>query len=286
MTKEKQLHVSAYNSLMHVAMREGNGFNQVTNELPKRNGKAIRKSPYPQENKNQSLLNLEVYNNDVNKENHGDNETSFPRTTTQDPQVAYVNSLNYMPLDTTGTSNPEKLLQKLADEKNDLKSIVSRLTLLMSQGWPIPFSILRSKFSEIAASDGDILEALSVCAVQVRGNFVLHSRFLPQLSAADRNARTFILLLLQIDGSIHRTQLRRVLANNRKVSSQRLLALLKQVAIQTVDQGWKLKIEDDHAFLSQFPEQSALHQQFWEQQQERYEEQLEIYNAWYDLESP
>lgn len=170
------------------------------------------------------------------------------------PQVDYVESLNYMP----PSSSDNMIIHVVPD---DQKTVVARLTVLLRQGLPIPYSLLRTQLSEEVTED-QVFSALSVCAVMVRGNFCLHSRFV-SLPRELQRARTFMLSLLQYKGMIRRQALEKVYQHDSRVSSDKLHVLLKLIA-KRVPQGWILRIEDDDTLISSHPKQVALHQKYWE----------------------
>jgi DNA-directed RNA polymerase-3 subunit RPC5 len=184
-----------------------------------------------------------------------------------DPDISYVNSLDYMP------PQAGQLYAHL--EGKDIKTVVSKLTVLMTRGWPIPYSILRAQFSSQIADEA-LLHALSVCAVMVRGIFCLNSKLL-NLDEPLQRARTFILYLLHSHGSIYRTKLDRVFDGYKDVSSQRLLEILKQVG-KKIQSCWVLKVPDDEHFLKDYAATSALHELYWQRQSIRYSSLLQVYN--------
>jgi DNA-directed RNA polymerase-3 subunit RPC5 len=186
-----------------------------------------------------------------------------------DPSSAYVQSLNYLPVEA------DQVKAEVAPGR-ELATTVARLTTLLMRGWPIPFSILRSHFTP-DVSNRDLLTALSVCAVLIRGNFTLHSKYL-SLPKVLQKARTFMLVVLQTQGAIHRSRLDAVYESDTRVTSERLLTILEQLC-QRTPAGWNLKIEDDLSFLTIFPEQATLHQQYWERQGPRFESHLEVYQS-------
>jgi len=180
--------------------------------------------------------------------------------------VSYVNSLNYISL----TEDPYHSLNG-----SDARSVAARLTAIMSSGYPIPYSVLRKRFRP-EISDATLLQALSVCAVLVRGNFCLNSKFLTGLPRAVQRARTLVLLLFETDGIIERKKLLHVYKDKEDVSPERLLFTLRQVAKQTVI-GWELKIQDDPVFLESFSEHAGLHEKYWERQAVRFKKEIIIY---------
>lgn len=180
--------------------------------------------------------------------------------------VSYVNSLNYISL----TEDPHHSFHG-----SDARSVAARLTTIMSSGYPIPYSLLRKRFRQ-EISDVTLLQALSVCAVLVRGNLCLNSKFLTGLPRPVQRARTLVLLLLEMDGIIERKKLLHVYKDKEDVSSERLLFTLRQVAKQTVI-GWELKIQDDPVFQESFPEHVRLHKQYWERQALRFKKEITIY---------
>jgi DNA-directed RNA polymerase-3 subunit RPC5 len=165
----------------------------------------------------------------------------------------------------------------------DMKSLVRQVASKLLGGGPVPFEILRASFaSEGGVSDQQLLRALSVTAVLVRGNFVLNSRFLlaPSVPPNVASARTLILLLLERYGRFSRPQLDGICGPNQpdghssfRLSSERLLLILEQLAIKTPD-GWVLKLPDDVAFMEQFPEQVAMHEKYWKKQESRFRVEL------------
>jgi len=227
--------------------------------------------------------------------------------------AAYVHSLNYLPHHRTkllGNSAVIEAQQKQRQSpdgkpKADLTWIVSRLTRLMLTGYPIPYSVLRSSLlighdtnvrdiasadcggwagtTASALDDETLLKALSACAVMVRGNFCLRSKFLPIPKSLQR-ARTFVLLLLQQldattgDAAVQRRKLDPVFDG--RVSSERLLALLGQVAKRGPDGGWVLKVEDDVGFQERFPAHASKYNDYWKKQQTtRFKKELQIYRS-------
>mmetsp|Transcript_18908 Transcript_18908/g.24322 ORF Transcript_18908/g.24322 Transcript_18908/m.24322 type:complete len:428 (+) Transcript_18908:222-1505(+) len=183
----------------------------------------------------------------------------------------YIESLNYM---TLAKSDPG---QGHVDVK-DIKSIVARLTLILRNGWPIPYAILRSQFGiGVQISDALIFRGLSICAVMVRGNYCLHSQFVA-LPRNLQHVRTFILLLLQIKGSIKRKQLEAVYEDLGGVSKDKLKVMLLQVAKRT-PKGWEARVEDDVAFVASHPEQSELNLKFWEKQNRLNSDLVQKYEA-------
>ena len=226
---------------------------------------------------------------------------------------AYVQSLNYLvPSNSNGAAaNQQQGRQAGAhggggdddDEPfagTDEKSVVARLTTLLLSGYPVPYSLIRAQFPPDGVPDDTLLKALSVCAVLVRGNFCLHSKFLAVPKSLQK-ARTFVLLLLQMDeaggtggNTIERAKLDRVFRG--QVSSVKLLALLRQVAKQQRQQvrpgqigsddssdfrhHWTLKVEDDlKNFKTRFPKHTSMHETYWKRQAARFEKELLLYNA-------
>lgn len=183
-----------------------------------------------------------------------------------DPNVEYVQSLNYMPSVVDESALPTIPGQELA-------ATVTRLTTLMVRGWPIPWSIIRPHFPD--SIDIDLLTALSVSAVMIRGNFCLHSKYLAVPKALQK-VRTFMLYLLQTEGSIQRSRLDAVYKDEPKVRTEQLLALLEQLC-QRGTRGWTLKIEDDIGFVVGHQDQAALHQLYWNRQVLRFSSELTRY---------
>lgn len=184
----------------------------------------------------------------------------------QDASSAYVHSLNYLPPAVHD-------VDEVAPE-SELRQLCARLTLALQCGWPVPYSVLKNQFE--SAADQDLLTALSSCAVLIRGNFVLQSRLLP-LTPVLQQARTFILFLLQRMGHVERVRLEHVFREMESVTSEAIQMLLEQVASRGVN-GWQPKVEDNLEFYDFFPEQSQLHSQYWERQETRFSDLLQLYN--------
>lgn len=186
------------------------------------------------------------------------------------PQEDYVQSLNYMP----SASNDVLSIQVIP---GDPKTVVAKLTVLLRQGLPVPYALLRAQLpAELTVEQ--VFQALSVCAIMVRGNFCLHSRFV-SLPRELQRARTFMLSLLQNNGLIRRQCLEKVYQDDSRVSSDKLHVLLRLVAKRTA-KGWALRVEDDFAFVADHPDQAALHQRYWDGVFESHKQQnlLQKYN--------
>lgn len=192
------------------------------------------------------------------------------------PQVDYVESLNYLPSTSSDTLNIHVLAE-------DPKTIVARLTVLLRQGLPIPYSLLRAQLPE-DVTESQMFSALSVCAVMIRGNFCLHSRFVA-LPRELQRARTFMLSLLQTEGLIRRKLLEKVYEDDPRVSSDKLHVLLKLIA-KRIPKGWILRIEDDHALIANHPKQVAMHRKYWDRvlASRKHRELLAKYRAAEDME--
>ena len=180
-------------------------------------------------------------------------ETSKPTRSTR-PHVDYVESLNYMP-----PSSYDSLAVQV--HPDDPKTIVARLTILLRQGLPIPYSLLRAQLPA-ELTDEKVFDALAVCAIMVRGNFCLHSRFV-SLPRELQRTRTFMLSLLQNNGLIRRNCLEKVYKSDSRVSSEKLHILLRLIAKRTT-KGWILRVDDDLAFVADYPDQAARYQQYWD----------------------
>lgn len=190
-------------------------------------------------------------------------------------QVDYVESLNYMPPSSCDTLTIHVV-------PDDQKTVVARLTVLLRQGLPIPYSLLRAQLPEEVTED-QLFSALSVCAVMVRGNFCLHSRFV-SLPRELQRARTFMLSLLQVEGLIRRQSLEQVYKDDPLVSSDKLHVLLKLIAKQ-IPKGWVLRVDDDVDLIDNHPQQVALHQRFWNRvlASRKHQELLTKYNDAMDM---
>jgi DNA-directed RNA polymerase-3 subunit RPC5 len=189
--------------------------------------------------------------------------------------ASYVQSLHYGQREIKNDDDADRDVAELAPPGNDLPTVCSRLTTLMVTGWPVPYSVLRRRLEDV--DEAPLLRALNVCAVQVRGNFCLHSRFLP-LPESLRRVRTFILLLLEEEGVIERFRLTRVYSGDSTVSPEKLLSLLQTVGKRT-GSGWVLKIEDDNEFVAKHATgHNEKHAQYWQRQKKIFEKELTLYH--------
>ena len=196
-------------------------------------------------------------------------------------QSTYLQSLQYLPEGGAGAS-------KIAADDfdgHDLKSIVARLSSQMQGGGPIPWVVLRANFDSTVVSNAQLLQALTVVSVLVRGNFCVHSKFLPSLPPAAARARTFLLLLLHLHGSLHRPRLDRVFnqtttnsSTTLGLSSDQLLSILQTLA-QKTSLGWTLRLPDDEVFVRNHPTCVRKHNEYWKRQEQRFRQDLTLYNA-------
>ena len=220
-------------------------------------------------------------NNDQNQENGDGSDKSM--------NAKYLQSLNYLQDKTNPLHNSREANHKGTGIDNEELSIVcSQLVKIMGQGWPMPLSIIKSQLPDV--SDSMLFKALGTCAYLIHGNFILNSKYLP-LTTKVGEARTFILLVLQIWYSVNRRRLSRVFAatatastdsfgggdSSSEVPAEALQMVLQQVAQQTKEEGWILKVESDDAFLTQHPEIVQPHTEFWKTQIRHFKSQLEIY---------
>jgi DNA-directed RNA polymerase III subunit RPC5 len=235
-------------------------------------------------------------------------------TAPDDPAAQYIQTLNYIGTGAHGSVAGE-------GSASQSKTLVANLTTLLQQtGGPVPFSILQCQLVGShgvgRVPDEALLNVLNVCAVLVRGNWCLHSKFLnispssssgpgrkmavpeaPVNLAEQQRMRTFLLLLLQDEGSIDRVRLLRVYSDGADsdnpaaeapyftTTPQRILAMLKlvskkharNVGTNRPRSGWVLKIDDDSGFMQQYPDVVALHESYWDRQRGRFARELEIY---------
>ena len=186
------------------------------------------------------------------------NPQSYVMADKDDSRTSYIGSLNYMKV---SKSEPG---QGYVDG-NDIRSVVARLTILLRNGWPIPFNVLRAQLTATTSiSDEMIFRALSICAVMVRGNYCLHSQFVA-LPRPLQHVRTFLLLLIQTRAIIRRKKLEAVYEDHGVLSKDKLQVLLNQVAKKTPN-GWECRVEDDLAFVASHPDQSEKNLGYWEKQ--------------------
>jgi len=187
----------------------------------------------------------------------------------------YVQSLNYLPQTDFGSSKTSAWTDESGATQDLVMTTVTKMVELMHQGWPMPYSVLRAQFDRQMYTDEILLQALSSCAFLVRGNFILQSRLLP-LPTAVGQARTFLLLMLQSVGVVHRPRLEYTYQGDDQVTPEVLLMLLEQVATRTTS-GWKPKIDDDLVFESNFPDAVSVHLAFWKKQVRRFSGMVERY---------
>lgn len=200
----------------------------------------------------------------------------------------FVKTLNYLPgraYDDAGAASDERMEQggTTSDEQEQQESsplvpVVTKCTKLLSRGVPVPFSVIRLSFPNSTVDDADLIQALSSCAVLVRGNFYLQSRLLfdnPDLI----KARTFILYLLQTDGQLQRKGIDAVFESNSSVVTSEWIGQILQVVALRRRYGWTARLTDNLTFLALFPEQTQLHEQYWERVGTKFKDQLDIYRS-------
>lgn len=186
-------------------------------------------------------------------------------------ETSYIRSLNYL-----STSLPN-VVQYCG---SDMRSIASYVATLMRLGCPIPFSLIRLKIgSDIL--DETLLDAMNSCSVLVRGNFCLQSKFL-NLDDALKPIRTFILLLLDLEGFVDRSKVSCIFKNNRQLTPEKLLRILEMVSKRNRSKndnrrGWIPKIEDDTDFITNHPIVKRQHHEYWKKQKQRFAQQLNAY---------
>eukprot|EP00529_Nitzschia_sp_RCC80_P000930 CAMPEP_0113444340 /NCGR_PEP_ID=MMETSP0014_2-20120614/2616_1 /TAXON_ID=2857 /ORGANISM="Nitzschia sp." /LENGTH=545 /DNA_ID=CAMNT_0000335349 /DNA_START=74 /DNA_END=1711 /DNA_ORIENTATION=+ /assembly_acc=CAM_ASM_000159 len=235
----------------------------------------------------------------------------------------YVRSLNYMPKEAppsmqanaltplSANNNTDHTTAKTTSDDDHISSddpavIVRRLVRLLHQGWPTPYSILRSHFPE-EMTDDSLFVALGSCAVLVQGNFCLSSKLMPFSSTELSYARSFMLFLFQTLRVVHRQRLEHVFSSpivaanatsrpknggkktdssdDKKISTlspEAIHMLLEQVGrpsrnAQGTGQGWVLKVDEDTTFSERYPEASIVHNQYWELQANYFEPLLQRY---------
>jgi len=202
-------------------------------------------------------------------------------------QPSYVQTLNYVGSSNAAAAYSTNVNVKMEDDNDNSNTghrkidLVVQLTGILKTGSPVPFSILASSHDTTNATPL-LLSCLNVCAVLVRGNWCLHSKFLPRFG----RIRTFLLLLLVEDGVIDRRRVwERVYcssaSNNSSSSSinpDQLLALLQQIGKRGPD-GWVLQVSDDAGFIENHPDTVALHADYWKRQRQRFQKELGLYNG-------
>jgi len=154
-------------------------------------------------------------------------------------------------------------------------------------GRPIPYLVIRSRFPFplSGVSDEALIEALSACAVLVRGNFVLKSSLLPFTNRHIQDARDLILLLLNKYGFVQREKLIQVYSRGGNtnsihkmdsatpgneneedldsiVTADNINAILDIVGRKTLN-GMELKIDDDFTLDEHFPHLVRRHAEYW-----------------------
>lgn len=188
------------------------------------------------------------------------NDISFASCVLPKNNSDYLNSLNYLP-----ATEPSK-------ELPTQNGLVKQLSTLLQKGLPVPFSILRLHVPD--SDEFQVLEALSVCAVQVQGNYLLNSQRLVQWTKENQRARTLILLLLHRNGEIERPRLQKSL----RIPSPTAYDILQLVAKKTTS-AWVLKIEPDSRHMAEYAKNRDLHLKYWERQTERFQKELKMYNV-------
>ena len=212
--------------------------------------------------------------------------------------AAYLNTLNYLPPREDSSTPAMGKIDSAGDKQGEdnLTLVVTKLVKVMRLGMPIPYSLLRTEFPKPTArgggiSDNTLFVALGSCAVLVRGNWCLNSKFLSYPKAMTQ-ARTFLLCLFQSMGVVHRERLMKVFEEDNvektcpeddamdddRVNSEVIEMLLEQLGEKT-SEGWVLKVADDHRFAEEHPQTTLVHLQYWAKQIELFRPMIEKYRS-------
>jgi RPC5 protein len=115
------------------------------------------------------------------------------------------------------------------------------------------------------------------CAVLCRGNWCLLSKFCPDLPDRLKRLRTFVLLLLEEDGTIHRDRLLATYEQLQDALTPDQIKTVLTMVAKRVSGGWVPKIDDDDHFIIDHREVCKTHRAYWQRQQERFAEELRTY---------
>jgi len=201
--------------------------------------------------------------------------------------------------------------------KKDLTTIVTNL--LQGPGVPIPYLVIRSRFPMLSSNinDEDLLEALSSCALLVRGNFVLKSSLLPISNPLVMDARDFILWIMNKYKILHRDALVQVLCpdskytpytmttststipfNNKASTSNTVTSTINPLIItqdtisldviqgilssigRKTTMGVQLKVEDDTFVQTYYPQFASLHFRYWTRKEQHLSKWIQLYEEW------
>ncbi|VEU33682.1 unnamed protein product [Pseudo-nitzschia multistriata] len=208
------------------------------------------------------------------------------------PNAKYLNTLNYLPprkdfggsgSSPPATKTPGGDTETSGTDELTLPQIVAKLVPLMRQGQPVPFSLLRAEFPPETATDDQLFVALGSCAVLVRGNWCLGSKFLGYSPPMTRT-RTFLMCLFQTMGVVHKERLLGVFAEDDGDASEGGVTpevvdfLLEQLGEKS-PAGWVLKVADDAKFQKLHPQTTMVHLQHWAKQIELFRPMFETYRA-------
>jgi DNA-directed RNA polymerase-3 subunit RPC5 len=216
---------------------------------------------------------------------------------------AYVKSLNYLQSSTKTMNkdsamedfNPATVVDEVdvdADETSQqvesqwkLELTARVATLFQGRGGvSIPYPVIRPRFQTCIA-DQDLLDAISACAVLVRGNFMLKSSLMGFSNLMIAEARDVILILFMNYGILQRETLSHMfhkVHNDSKVISEQVLnGILDLVGKKTVN-GVEMKIEDDLSFGGLYPHVARSHDEYWEQKTNYLRNYIRVYEAQLD----
>mmetsp|Transcript_14858 Transcript_14858/g.17056 ORF Transcript_14858/g.17056 Transcript_14858/m.17056 type:complete len:451 (+) Transcript_14858:92-1444(+) len=160
-------------------------------------------------------------------------------------------------------------------DMSHLIKIVKKLTMMISKGVPVTYSVIRPIFPTRHVDDHDLIQCLASCAVLVRGNFYLQSRLL-NWGAAHAEARTFMLYVLHTHGTLQRKGIEAVYEGSGVVTSDWIAIILQQIALRCRN-GYTPRLADNLQFLQDYMEPTQIHNQYWERKSEKFKDKLTIY---------
>jgi len=248
--------------------------------------------------------------------------------------VGYVKSLNYLPstvivdsvedftMDQYPNEHEAKHEHEHEHEQTDLgvagtttttttttnepewkKELTSRVATLLQErgGFPIPYSIIRSRFQR-SIPDEALIEAISASAVLVRGNFILKTSLMALSNVYVENTRDVILILMQKYGVVQRVKLYKafqgcnVIHGNGNgngngngdndvaliVTMDVINSLLDLMGRKTMN-GVEMKIDDDLMFESQYPDVAKFHAMYWDRKEKELRRYIRLYEEQDDV---
>lgn len=186
--------------------------------------------------------------------------------------LSYIQSLNYLGQTTDGDDGDDH------GDSTAAATLTKKVVALLDSGALVPFSILCHALP--SKKESDILEALTFCAVLVRGNWCLQSKYL-QMDRGLQELRNLLLLVLQEHGIVYRQPLVAAIGQEQvdPSTSQQQVRVIFQSVARKADNCWEPKISDNHGFLEDHASVAVQQEEaVWKRMKSRFADEFQQYS--------